>query len=511
VVKPLLELIEVSKRYPGVVANERVSLKVHPGEIRAIVGENGAGKSTLMKAIYGSVRPDEGQILWDGQEISFTGPQQMRRLGVGMVFQHFSLFESLTVLENILLSMPKGTAAQQTRNMASSVSNKYGIELKLDARVEALSVGERQQVEIVRCLLSEPRLVIFDEPTAVLPVPAIEALFETIRLLARNGCAILYISHKLAEIKTLCHYATILRGGRVVGEVDVSLTREVELAVLMTGRDLPLYPRTEKKVGDVVLSVSALNSVTCSPAEVQLVDLNFEIKAGEVLGVAGVSGSGQRELFEYLCGERLTKRDAVKVDGQSVGNTGVKGRRALGIAYIPEERVDQGALPDLSLGQNLLLSQCGASTDNFSSLGFVRTRRLAAETKAVISRFNVKCGGAESTAATLSGGNLQKFIVGRELGKAPKILLVAQPTWGVDIASSMFIRHQIEELARGGAAVLVSSEDIDELMQMCDRIVVMSKGKMSPAVPRHQMNSERLGLWMAGLFDVPLGKMASFQ
>lgn len=508
VVKPLLELIEVSKRYPGVVANEKISLKVRPGEIRAIVGENGAGKSTLMKAIYGSVRPDEGQIIWDGREISFAGPQQMRRLGVGMVFQHFSLFESLTVLENILLSMPDGTTEQQTRDLAISVSDKYVIRLALDSKVEALSVGERQQVEIVRCLLSQPRLVIFDEPTAVLPAPAIEALFETIRLLARNGCAILYISHKLAEIKTLCDYATVLRSGRVVGEVDVAKTPEAELAVLMTGRDLPLYPRSDKTLGDVVLSVSSLSSTAFSSEEVQLVDLNFEIRAGEILGVAGVSGSGQRELFEYLSGERLTMPDAVMVVGRPIGSIDVKGRRALGLAYIPEERVGQGALPDLPLSLNLLLSQRGASTERFSSFGFLRLGILAKATKAVISTFNVKCGGTDSTAATLSGGNLQKFIVGRELGKSPKMLLVAQPTWGVDIASSMFIRHQICELARAGAAVLVSSEDIDELMQMCDRIMVMAKGRVSPTIARQEMNSERLGLWMAGLFVDPLVKAA---
>lgn len=499
--KPLLELIEVSKRYPGVVANERVSLKVNPGEIRAIVGENGAGKSTLMKVIYGSVRPDEGQIMWDGREIDFLGPQQMRALGVGMVFQHFSLFDSLTVLENILLSVPEDATERETRVQAAVVAQKYGLKLALDAKVETLSVGERQQVEIVRCLLSEPRLVIFDEPTAVLPATAIASLFETIRRLAADGCAILYISHKLAEIKALCHHASVLRGGRLVGEVVVSETPEAQLAVLMTGRDLPTYERPTRALGDVMLKVVQLSSSPGTADEVRLSGLNFEVRAGEILGIAGVSGSGQRELFEFLSGERPSVEDAVQVTGQLAGAADVKGRRALGLAYVPEERVGQGALPDLSLTQNALLSQAGSPTDEFSHFGFVRAAKLTEEAVATISEFNVKCAGASCAASTLSGGNLQKFIVGRELRKRPKVLLVAQPTWGVDIASSMFIRHQITELAHSGSAVLLSSEDVDELMQMCDRIMVIAKGRLSPAVPRHEMSPERLGLWMAGMFD----------
>ncbi|WP_454740117.1 ABC transporter ATP-binding protein [Cupriavidus necator] len=503
-----MELIEVSKRYPGVIANERVSLKVRPGEIRAIVGENGAGKSTLMKVIYGSVRPDEGQIIWDGREIDFLGPQQMRELGVGMVFQHFSLFESLTVLENIILSMPDSATEAHTRVLASSVAAKYGLQLSLDSKVEGLSVGERQQVEIARCLLSKPRLLIFDEPTAVLPAPAIEALFKAIRKLAQEGCAILYISHKLAEIKALCDYASVLRNGQMVGEVKVSETPEADLAVLMTGRELPIYERYAKALGDVMLHVQSLSSTAASLEEVELVDVSFEVRTGEVLGLAGVSGSGQRELFELLSGERLSERNAVSIGERPVGRADVKERRALGVAYIPEERVGQGALPDLSLEMNFLLSQGGAPSDDFSSFGLLRSARLSLATKATIEEFKVKTSGATAAAATLSGGNLQKFIVGRELGKRPKVLLVAQPTWGVDIASSMFIRQQIVELAREGAAVLVGSEDVDELMQMCDRIMVIAKGKVSPAIPRQEMSAQRLGLWMAGLFDEPTISLA---
>lgn len=507
--KPLLELFEVSKRYPGVVANDRVSLRVNPGEIRAIVGENGAGKSTLMKVVYGSVRPDEGQIAWDGREIDFLGPQQMRELGVGMVFQHFSLFESLTVLENILLSVPEESTVQDTRVQAVAVADKYGLKLPLDVKVEALSVGERQQVEIVRCLLSQPRLVIFDEPTAVLPAPAIASLFETIRRLAADGCAILYISHKLAEIKTLCHNATVLRGGRLVGEVVVSETPEAQLAVLMTGRDLPRYERPNRVPGEVMLKVESLSSGEGALDEVKLLGLNFDVRAGEVLGIAGVSGSGQRELFEFLSGERLCAETAVQIVGCSAGSSDVRRRRSLGLAYVPEERVGQGALPELSLAQNAFLTQRGAPMEQFSRFGLMRTKKLADEADETISEFNVKCAGASSLASTLSGGNMQKFIVGRELRKRPKVLVVAQPTWGVDIASSMFIRHQITELARAGSAVLVSSEDVDELMQICDRIMVLAKGRLSPAVARKDMNTERLGLWMAGMFDEPAASAVS--
>lgn len=505
--KPLLELIGVSKRYPGVVANDGVSLKVLPGEIRALVGENGAGKSTLMKVVYGSVQPDEGQIIWDGREIDFLGPQQMRELGVGMVFQHFSLFESLTVLENILVASGDEAKEEDVRQKASKVAAKYGLRLSLDSRVEALSVGERQQVEIVRCLLSEPRLLIFDEPTAVLPAPAVDALLVTIRKLAESGCAVLYISHKLAEIKALCHTASVLRGGKLVGEVLVKETPEAELAVLMTGRELPSYKSPDKRLGGLVLEVNGLSARPRSPEEVELSDIQLGIRAGEVVGIAGVSGSGQRELFECLAGERTTAPDSVLFEGASIGLLNVKRRRALGLAYIPEERVGQGALSEFSLDLNFLLSQRGAATDKFSTFGLLKLSDLARATSQSIAKFGVKATGGHVAAGTLSGGNLQKFIVGRELSKAPKVLLVSQPTWGVDIASSMFIRQQISELARTGAAVLVGSEDLDELMQLCDRIVVIAKGRVSPSVPSQELDARRLGLWMAGLFEEPEGEL----
>lgn len=501
--KPLLELIEVTKRYPGVVANDHVSLRVMSGQIRAVVGENGAGKSTLMKIIYGSERPDSGQMIWAGREIDFRGPEAMRELGIGMVFQHFALFESLSVLENIVLSMPDKMSAEEVRLKALSVADKYQFQITLESKVAGLSVGERQQVEIIRCLLVAPKLLIFDEPTAVLPPSAIESLFATIRQLSSAGCSILYISHKLAEIKELCSHATVLRGGKLVADVDVSETAEEDLAVLMTGRELPVYERTARVRGELTLKVVGLSSAPRTPEDVALHDINFSVFAGEIVGIAGVSGSGQRQLFELLSGERQSEDgEAIRLKGVPIGGLNVKARRGLNLAYIPEERVGHGSLPDLPLSLNYLLSQAGNPGDRFSVSGFIHYASLLAATTLNIAKFKVKAASPVATAGTLSGGNIQKFIVGREFAKRPAMLLVSQPTWGVDIASSLFIRQEITRLAAGGAAVLVGSEDLDELMQVSDRIMVISKGRVSPAIPAKEMTSKKLGMWMAGLFEL---------
>jgi len=501
-VRPLLELIDVTKRYPGTIANNKVSMRVMPGVVHAVIGENGAGKSTLMKIIHGSVQPDEGQIIWEGREIDFASPKQMCELGIGMVFQHFALFEALTVLDNIHLSMPRQVARSETSTRAKEMGMRYGLSLQLDAVVGGLSVGERQQVEIVRCLLADPQLIIFDEPTAVLPPHAIEGLFQTIRSLAAEGRSVLYISHKLAEIKSLCHSATVLRGGQVVADVSIKSTPEHELAVLMTGRALPTYEQLPRTVGAVKLQVDRLTSAPQSHQELRLSGVSFEVRAGEILGIAGVSGSGQRELFDHLSGERTSIRDdAVRMLGNPVGDVGVLGRRRAGLAYVPEERHGHGAVPDLTLDQNYLLSQFGAEAKWFNGMGLLKTESLRTSVLACLRDFMVKAPDSSATAGSLSGGNLQKFIVGRELSKKPEVLLVSQPTWGVDIASSLFIRRCLVELAASGCAVVVSSEDVDELLQICDRLVVMANGRTSPMVNASSIDTRQLGLWMAGMFD----------
>lgn len=500
--RPLIELINVTKRYPGTIANDKVSMRVMPGAIHAVIGENGAGKSTLMKIIHGSVQPDEGQIIWKGREINFAPPQHMHALGIGMVFQHFALFEALSVLDNIHLSMPKEVARGETGNRAKAMAKRYGLMLRLDAVVGDLSVGERQQVEIIRCLLADPQLIIFDEPTAVLPPHAIDGLFQTIRSLAAEGRSVLYISHKLAEIKSLCHSATVLRGGQLVADVAIEDTPEQELAVLMTGRALPSYEHLPRTMGPVKLKVDRLSSEPRSHQEVQLNGVSFEVRAGEILGIAGVSGSGQQELFDHLSGERPSPRDdAVRIADTPVGRLSVLGRRQAGVAYVPEERHGHGAIPDLALDQNYLLSQFGTSTSWFNAMGLLKVESLRAAAQGCLRDFMVKAPDCSVTAGTLSGGNLQKFIVGREFSKKPEVLLVSQPTWGVDIASSMFIRRSLVEIAASGCAIVVSSEDMDELLQICDRLVVMANGRTSPVVAAGNMDPLRLGLWMAGMFD----------
>lgn len=499
----LLELKGVGKRYPGVVANEAINLCVMPGQTHAVVGENGAGKSTLMKIIYGAVKPDEGVMLWEGKEVDFASPAETRQRGIGMVFQHFSLFETITVAENIELCLqqkfPKGEVAARIVTLAK----RYGMSVDPKQRVGALSVGERQQVEIIRSLMLNPRLLILDEPTAVLSPQAVQALLATLRQLAQEGKAILYISHKLDEIKALCDCATVLRNGRVVGHVEMDSTSPNQLASLMTGHQLPSYTRRAKSPGKVVLSVKELNTTPRHLDEMPLQDIDFEVCAGEIVGIAGISGNGQGELLDVLSGERYVHgSDVVQLMGKPVGGLSPRQRRRHGLAYVPEERLGHGAVPEMSLEDNLLLtSNDQRSTLPLTRWGLIRTDEVRNRTRAIVNSFRVKAAGSESLASSLSGGNLQKFIVGRELAQQPNVLVVAQPTWGVDIAAAMFLRQQLLDLAANGQGVLVISEDLDELMQICDRIMVMAKGRLSPSLLTEEATAEQIGLWMAGLFD----------
>lgn len=499
----LLELRDVTKRYPGVVANEGIHLCVMPGQIHAVVGENGAGKSTLMKIIYGAVKPDEGEMRWEGKHVDFVSPAETRQRGIGMVFQHFSLFETISVAQNIELCLQDSFAKGEVAARIVTLSERYGMSVDPCQRVGALSVGERQQVEIIRSLMLNPRLLILDEPTAVLSPQAVQALLATLRQLAVEGRAILYISHKLDEIKALCDCATVLRNGRVVGHVDMESTSPNQLASLMTGHQLPSYTRNVKSRGKVVLSVKDLNTPPRRLDEMPLQNIGFEVRAGEIVGIAGVSGNGQGELLDVLSGERSVHgSDVVQLMGEPAGSLSPRERRRHGFAYVPEERLGHGAVPEMSLEENLLLT----SNDQTSALpltrwGLVRTGEVRERTRAIVRGFRVKAAGSESLASSLSGGNLQKFIVGRELAQQPQVLVVAQPTWGVDIAAAMFLRQQLLDMAANGRGVLVISEDLDELMQICDRIMVMAKGRLSPSLPTEHATAEQIGLWMAGMFD----------
>ncbi|MFT0545824.1 ABC transporter ATP-binding protein [Allopusillimonas ginsengisoli] len=494
-----LALNQITKQYPAVVANDAVDLMVRPGEIHAVLGENGAGKSTLMKIIYGVIKPDSGRIIWNGTETSIASPAAARRLGIGMVFQHFSLFDTLTVTENIALGLPSDTRIDELSQRIAQTASQYGLDLEPQRHVHTLSVGECQRVEIVRALLGKPQLLILDEPTSVLTPQAVERLFDTLRTLAAEGCSILYISHKLDEIRALCHTCTVMRGGKVTGVCDPRNESAASLSRLMIGAEPPAIAHVQRVPGRVMLDVRDLSLPKAHPFATALNHVSFNVSEGEIVGVAGVSGNGQQELLAALSGEDTrAPSDSIWLDGEPAGGRSAAWRRARGLGLVPEERLGRGAVPELSLAQNMLLSHQGPATVRH---GFVRSGAIRDLAAGIISRFSVKAAGPGAAAASLSGGNLQKYIIGREVTRGPSVLLVAQPTWGVDVGAAAQIRSELLALRNAGCAILVISEELDELFELSDTLIVMAKGRMSPAIPRSQATLDQLGQWMSGLWQ----------
>jgi len=492
-----LELSGISKQYPAVRANDRVGLKVQPGEIHAVLGENGAGKSTMMKIIYGAVQPDEGEMKWNGQAVAIKSPAQARALGISMVYQHFSLFDTLTAAENVWLGLDKSLSLPEVSQRINEVASTYGLDVEAGRPVHTLSVGERQRVEIVRALLTKPQLLILDEPTSVLTPQAVEKLFVTLRQLSAAGCSILYISHKLDEIRALCHHCTVLRGGKVTGEVDPRMETNAGLSRLMIGAEPPPLQHRPNQAGAVVLDVKRLSLRCADPFGADLHDIAFNVRAGEIVGVAGVSGNGQQELMAALSGEDpRAPSGSITLAGQDIAQASPRARRAQGLHFVPEERLGRGAVPMLSLAQNTLLTR----TETVSRLGWIGTASVQRLAEDLIARYNVKAGGAGAAAKSLSGGNLQKFIVGREIAAGPKLLIVSQPTWGVDVGAAAQIRGALLKLRDEGCAVLVVSEELDELFEISDRLLVIAKGRMSPSLPTAQATTLQIGEWMSGLW-----------
>ena len=503
---PRLQLTGITKAYPAVVANSGISLTVQPGEIHAVLGENGAGKSTLMKIIYGAVKPDAGSMAVDGRSVAVRNPQEARALGIAMVFQHFSLFDTLTVAENVWLGLDKNLSLAEVSRRITATTQAYGLQLEPTRPVHTLGVGERQRVEIVRSLLTDPKLLILDEPTSVLTPQAVENLFVTLRQLAARGCSILYISHKLHEIRALCTACTVLRGGKVTGVCDPRQESNASLSRLMIGSEPPALDARHGAAGAVVLCVQQLNLASPEQFGVDLQKIDLVVRAGEVVGIAGVSGNGQKELLMALSGEdaRVSSGD-ITVQGQNAGRLSPRQRRVLGLHFVPEERLGRGAVPSLSLSRNLMLTRSEAVARG----GWLNRSRLQAQAEDIITRYRVKCGGPQAQARSLSGGNLQKFIMGREIDAKPALLIVSQPTWGVDVGAAAQIRGELLKLAASGCAVLVVSEELDELFEVCDRLHVMAKGQLSPSLPRAEATVALVGQWMSGLWHVSEGTSQS--
>jgi simple sugar transport system ATP-binding protein len=496
----LMTLDGLTKAYPGVVANSDVSFSIEKGEVHALLGENGAGKSTLVKTIYGLVKPDSGAMTLEGAAFAPAEPRAARSAGIAMVFQHFSLFEALDVAENVALGMENPPPLRDLATRIKEVSETYGLPLDPSRIVGDLSAGERQRVEIIRCLLQDPKVLIMDEPTSVLTPQEVEILFETLRKLKAEGTAILYISHKLEEIRALCDNATILRLGKVVGTCDPRSTSAREMAELMVGGTLHVPEREASEPGETLMQINSLSAA--SPAEfgTSLKDITLEIRAGDVIGIGGVAGNGQDELLGALSGEIKVGAGQLIFGGQDIGQLPPDSRRTLGICAAPEERMGHAAAPDMSLTENAALT--ARKRKDLTKNGFVnwgRSRRFAQE---VIERFDVRTPGPNSAARSLSGGNLQKFVIGREILQDPKVLIVNQPTWGVDASAAAAIRQALLDLAAKGAAVIVISQDLDELMEISDSFAALNEGRLSTPRPASGLTVEEIGLMLGGAHDM---------
>jgi ABC-type uncharacterized transport system ATPase subunit len=496
---PLLALTGIVKQFPGTLANDRVDLTVGRNEIHALLGENGAGKSTLVKIIYGVMKPDAGEIRWNGEATQIQNPAYARRLGIGMVFQHFSLFEALTVTENVALGLNDKQDRLGLRDRIRAISEDYGLPLDPDQAVHDLSVGERQRIEIVRCLLQKPKLLIMDEPTSVLTPQEVEKLFLTLRRLAAEGCSILYISHKLEEIRALCQQATIMRLGKVVAHCDPREKSAKELAELMIGAGLktPCHKRITTTSAAPRLEVDRLTIRSSHQFGTDLKGISFSVAAGEILGIAGIAGNGQTELMDALSGEvPAGKPETIALDGRPIGHLGPRDRRRLGGCFVPEERNGHGAVTSMTLSENAFLSAHGRGA--LVRLGLIDTRRTTAFASGIIRRFDVRTTGPKAEARSLSGGNLQKFLVGREVMQDPSVLVINQPTWGVDAGAAVAIYEAIAQLAEKGTAVVIISQDLDEIFLLCERIAVIAGGRLAPPIPVVEATVERIGLLMGG-------------
>jgi simple sugar transport system ATP-binding protein len=500
---PLLTVRGLTKIFGSLTACDHIDLTIARGEIHALLGENGAGKSTLVKMLFGSLEPHSGEISWDGKPVRITSPGIAKKLGIGMVFQHFSLFEALTAAENIALSLDDGSPISTIAAKARALSYSYGLPLDPESLVGDLSVGERQRIEIIRCLLQTPQLIILDEPTSVLTPQEADKLFETLERLRGEGKSILYISHRLEEVKRLCDRATVLRHGKVVGHCNPSEETAASLARMMVGSEVKTVVREPVEGIDkapALLEIRKLSRKPATPFSVPLKAIDLEVRAGEVVGIAGVAGNGQGEFFEAISGEVMQPDAAsVRIRGKDAGRLPVTGRRLLGAAFVPEERLGHGAAPRMKLSENLLLSRHATDARSFlGSAGMIRSQVISSATQRIIEAMDVRKSAPDPEAASLSGGNLQKFIVGRELDRKPAVMVVNQPTWGVDAGAAAHIRQALIELARSGSAVLVISQDLDELFEISDAIAVMHHGELSKPLPIAEASFEKIGLLMGG-------------
>jgi len=488
----ILEMRNITKKFPGIVANKKVNIKVFKGEIHGLLGENGAGKTTLMNILFGIYKQDDGEIIYKGEKVEFRSPKDAIKAGIGMVHQHFNLVETLTVWQNVVLGRGEFILKDEKKKLLD-VINKYGIKINLDARISTLSVGEKQRVEILKALYRDVELLILDEPTAILTPQETRTLFESLRKMVKSGLTVIFITHKLKEALDVTDRITILRNGEVVRVVETAKTNEVELAKMMVGKEVVLKPiKRQKKKGKKVLKIENVTALNDEGVEA-LKSINLVVNSGEILGLAGVSGNGQKELEEVIVGVRRIEKGKIYLDDIDISRMSIKDRIKSGLSCIPEDRLGSGVASKLSVVENLMLRDF----ENYGkfNLDFEKMRKKAKE---LVEEFDVKTPSLDIPVSMLSGGNLQRLILARELSRNPKALIASQPTRGLDIAGIEYVRKKIVDTANSGTAVILISEDLDEIFHMADRIAVIYEGQIKGVFDKDAVTKEDVGILMAG-------------
>ncbi len=497
----LLEMVNIVKRFPGVLANDNVNFDVRAGEMHALLGENGAGKSTLMRVLYGLYRPDQGEIRINGNPVNIASPVDAIRRGIGMIHQHFMLVPSLTVAENVALGLPSSrgllTDLDRVARRIDELAEAYGLKVDPGAYIWQLAVGQQQRVEILKALYRGADLLILDEPTAVLTPQEVDELFVTLRQMKQEGHALIFISHKLHEVIYISDRVTVLRDGCVVDTVPTASTTKQSLAEMMVGREIVIQlDRPKVEQGQVRLALKDLwaDSDRGMPA---LRGVTLDIRAGEILGLAGVSGNGQRELAQAIAGLRPMKSGQITLDGHDASGKAPAELLERGISYIPEERMKDGMIREFSVSENIILREHAKRP--FARMSFFDFKAIANRSKELTRNYNVKTPSIDTPAKNLSGGNIQKIILARELSRQPKVLIAAQPTRGLDIGATEYVHQRLIEQRSEGTATLLISEDLDEILSLSDRIAVIYEGQIMDVVNREQATPEGLGLLMAGV------------
>ena len=497
----LLEATKINKQFGSFVANKDIDISIAKGEIHALLGENGAGKSTLVKILYGILKPESGTIKINNKEITISSPNVARKNGIGMVFQHFSLFPALTVAENILIALDQRIKFKDLILRIKELSTEWDLFIDPLKIVNELSVGEQQRVEIIRCLMQNPKLLIMDEPTSVLTPQEIENLFKILKRLASSGCSILYISHKLEEIIELANKVTILKSGKSIATIDAKNTTTKYLAETMVGKEITTLKKVQSKSlsKGIALELRDLNKANFSDFGISLTNINVTVYYGEILGIAGIAGNGQTELMEILSGENICdNEDQIFLDGVPIGFEDITKRRKLGIETIPEERTLHASVPNLKINENTFLTYFPKYNQNRSLIGtFLNNpKNSLVESEQIIKENDVRCPEPNPMASQLSGGNLQKFILGRSLANNPKVAIFSQPTWGVDIGAATTIRQKLLNLSQMGKAVILISQDLEEIFQLSDKIAVLNNGNLSEVLSANEISATNVGLLM---------------